>query len=297
MSFNTLGAIDIGSNAIRLLIKNIETNKGDVEFKKIAFLRVPIRLGEDTFTKGFIDKKKEKRLKEALIGFSHIMRAYQVSSYMACATSAMRDAENGMEIVEHIKEKSGIDIQIITGKQEAEMIFNAGKLNTLIEPGKNYLYIDVGGGSTEIVLYSKQKKIDSRSFQIGTVRMLADKVTKEEKKNFKEWLRDIYEDYAPLHIIGSGGNINKIHKMLDKTTKEAIHYPELKVLYDVLKSISYEERIHNFQLNNYRADVIVPAMKIFIMASKICKVNEIFVPKIGLSDGIIHYLYTGKKEG
>ncbi|MCC8186159.1 MAG: hypothetical protein LIP08_01255 [Bacteroides sp.] len=296
MSFHTFAAIDIGSNAIRLLINNIEEGKGVPEFKKIAFLRVPIRLGEDTFSKGFIDENKAERLHEALSGFAHIMRAYQVSSYMACATSAMRDAGNGEQIVREIRENSSIDIRIISGKEEAEMIFQAGKLNAVIEPDKNYLYVDVGGGSTEIVLYSRQTKVDSRSFQIGTVRMLADKVSKEEKNNFKEWLKNVYEKYAPLYIIASGGNINKIHKMLGKTSKDVLLYTELRMLYDMMKELTYEERIHNFKLNNYRADVIIPAMKIFLTAGKACKVNQIYVPKVGLADGIIHHLYREQEK-
>ncbi len=296
MSFHTFAAIDIGSNAIRLLIHNIEEGKGVPAFKKVAFLRVPIRLGEDTFSKGFIDETKTERLNEALAGFAHIMRAYQVSSYMACATSAMRDAGNGEEIAAGIRKNSGIDIRIISGKEEADMIFQAGKLNAVIEPGRNYLYVDVGGGSTEVVLYSRQTKIDARSFQIGTVQMLANKVNKKEKENFKAWLKEICEKYAPLSIIASGGNINKIHKMLGKTPKEVLLYTELRMLYDVMKELTYEERIHNFHLNNYRADVIIPAMKIFLTAGKACKVNQIFVPKAGLADGIIHHLYREHKK-
>lgn len=159
---------------------------------------------------------------------------------------------------------------------------------------RNYLYVDVGGGSTEIIVYSSQHKITSNSFQMGTVRMLVDAVNDSEVKRFKSWLKDIYKQYAPLSIIASGGNINKVHKMLGKREKEPLNYTEVKVLYDALKDLSYEERIQNFKLNTYRADVIIPALNIFLMIGKVCKINEIYVPKVGLVDGIIHHLYTEK---
>jgi len=296
MNFNTLAAIDIGSNAVRLLINNIEDNKGIPEFKKVAFLRVPIRLGEDTFVAGEIGESKLQRLNEAMLGFAHIMKAYKVSCFRACATSAMRDAKNGQEVIGHIKDSCGIEIDIITGKEEAEIIFEAGGLNSVMDKSKNYLYVDVGGGSTEIIIYSKQQKVASQSFQIGTVRMLADVVKKEEKDFFKEWLKDTYKKYAPLSIIASGGNINKVHKLLGKRERESLNYTEVKVLYDTLSQLSYDERIENFKLNAYRADVIIPAMKIFLTVGKICKINEIFVPKVGLVDGIIHHLYTNSQD-
>jgi len=291
MDYKTLGAIDIGSNAIRLLINNIEENSGVPAFKKVAFLRVPIRLGEDTFAKGFIDNEKKGRLNEAMLGFSHIMKAYSVSDYIACATSAMRDASNSAEVIKAISENAGIDINIISGKEEAEIIFQAGGLNSVMDVSRNYLYVDVGGGSTEVIIYSKQSKIDSQSFQIGTVRMLAEKVKDEEKLFFKEWLTQTYSKYAPLSVIASGGNINKIHKLLGKREKEPLSYDELKNLYDILKNMSYEERMQEYKLNIYRADVIIPAMKIFLTIGKICKIDAFFVPKVGLVDGLIHHLY------
>jgi len=294
MRTDIFGAIDIGSNAIRLLINNIETNSSSVDFKKAAFLRVPIRLGEDVFTKNEISEEKKDRLIEAMQGFSHIMRAYGVTDYRACATSAMRDANNGRLITAAILKKSGIDIEIITGQQEADIIYEAGGLNNVMDRGRNYLYVDVGGGSTEIFVYSNHQKITSNSFQMGTVRMLVDAVNENEVKRFKSWLKDIYEKYAPLSIIASGGNINKVHKMLGKRDKESLNYAEVKVLYDSLSDMSYEERILNLKLNTYRADVIIPALNIFLTIGKLCKVNEIYVPKVGLADGIIHHLYTEK---
>lgn len=291
MSTDIFAAIDIGSNAIRLLINNIEVNGITPDFKKVAYLRVPIRLGDDVFTSGRISRDKEWRLIHAMQGFSHILKAYGVMNYRACATSAMRDAENGKSIVEAIRKGSGLNIDIITGREEAEIIYEAGELDGLMDKKKNYLYVDVGGGSTEIVVYSNQQKVTSNSFQLGTVRMLVGAVKDEEEKRFKMWLKDIAKDNAPLSIIASGGNINKIHKVLGKRERESLSSEELKKLYDTLNELSYEERIQSFKLNTYRADVIVPALKIFLTISKACKVNEIYVPKIGLVDGIIHHLF------
>ncbi len=294
MKTETYAAIDIGSNAIRLLINDIDQNASTTEFKKTAFLRVPIRLGEDVFGEGKISEKKRQRLEDALTGFIHIMRAYGVSKYRACATSAMRDASNGAEVVSKIKELCGIEIEIINGREEGDIIYEAGRLDQMMDQERNYLYVDVGGGSTEIILYSNHQKIMSESFQIGTVRMLADKVEKMEKKRFKEWLKEVYKGYYPMSIIASGGNINKVHKLLGKRENEPIGYTELKILYQTLKEMSYEERILNYQLKYYRADVIVPALKIFSTISKICKIDRIYVPKVGLADGIIHHLYYEK---
>lgn len=291
MSTDIFAAIDIGSNAIRLLINNIEVNGITPDFKKVAYLRVPIRLGDDVFTSGRISRDKEWRLIHAMQGFSHILKAYGVMNYRACATSAMRDAENGKSIVEAIRKGSGLNIDIVTGREEAEIIYEAGELDGLMDKKKNYLYVDVGGGSTEIVVYSNQQKVTSNSFQLGTVRMLVGAVKDEEEKRFKTWLKDIAKDNAPLSIIASGGNINKIHKVLGKRERESLSSEELKKLYDTLNELSYEERIQSFKLNTYRADVIVPALKIFLTISKACKVNEIYVPKIGLVDGIIHHLF------
>ena len=291
MNRDTFAAIDIGSNAIRLLINNIEINGASTDFKKVAFLRVPIRLGEDVFTKKEISREKKQQLIDAMQGFSHIMKAYLVTDYRACATSALRDANNGKDIVNTIVKESGINIEIISGEEEAEIIYEAGSFDNVMDKSRNYLYVDVGGGSTEVVVYSNQHKITANSFQLGTVRMLVDAVTEDEEQRFKSWLKEIYKKHTPLSIIASGGNINKIHKMLGKREKECLNYTETKVLYDRLKELSYEERIKNFKLKTYRADVIIPALKIFLDICEVCNVNEIYVPKVGLVDGIIHHLY------
>jgi exopolyphosphatase / guanosine-5'-triphosphate,3'-diphosphate pyrophosphatase len=291
MKTETLAAIDIGSNAIRLLIYNVDTNGLSVDFKKAAFLRVPIRLGEDVFTKRCISVEKQEMMMNAMYAFSYSMKVYGVDRYRACATSAMRDASNGVEIVELIRKNSGIHIEIINGQEEADIIFEAGGLEKVMDKNRNYLYVDVGGGSTEVVLFNNQQKILTRSFQLGTVRILSDAVDEGEFDELRKWLKKFYKDYFPLSIIGSGGNINKIHKLLGKKENEYISYPEIRVFYETMKDMTYDERILNYKLKNYRADVIIPAMKIFNIICKTCKINEIYVPKVGLADGIIHHLY------
>lgn len=284
------GAIDIGSNAIRLLISAVREYPHETTFKRVAFVRIPLRLGEDVFTIGRVGEERRKRLLEAMNGFSWLLRATRVAGYKAFATSAMREAENGAAIVSEIREACGLEVEIISGTQEAETIY-AGGAGAAMSDDRTYLYVDVGGGSTEVVVYSDHRKVEARSFPLGTVRILKNAVDKEEVKNFRHWLKDVSRLYAPEVIIGSGGNINKVQKLLDKKEKESISYTELKVLYQFIKSFTVTERIHLLGLNAYRADVIVPAMKIFLTIGKIGKINEIIVPKTGLPDGIIQLLY------
>lgn len=295
MNRETLAAIDIGSNAIRLLINYVEDNE-KVNFKKAAFIRVPIRLGEDVFTEGYIGEEKRERLCDAMKAFAHLMRTFNVKAYRACATSAMREARNGEEVVEYINHLSGVNIEIISGIEEAKTIFEAGDIGRYIPRDKNYIYVDVGGGSTEVTIYSGKQRVTSESFRLGTVRTLSEGIDKVEYRRFKVWLEESALPYKPVAIIGSGGNINKTHKLLSKRDGDAIKYGELRVLYDQLKGMSYDERIKEMGLNTYRADVIAPAMKIFLTASKVCKIEDIFAPRIGLADGIIHQLYH-KMEG
>lgn len=293
MNRETLAAIDIGSNAIRLLINYIEIN-GSVNYKKAAFIRVPIRLGEDVFTIGAISDEKRAKMCDAMLSFAHLMRTFNVKDYRACATSAMREATNGAEVVEYIKEQSGIDIEIITGIEEAKTIFESGSIERYIPRDTNYIYVDVGGGSTEVTVYSGSRRVTSESFRLGTVRTISEGINKSEYKEFKEWLERIALPFKPVAIIGSGGNINKSHKLLSKRDGESIKYGELRDMYDTLKALSYEQRIKQYGLNTYRADVIVPAMKIFLTAAKVCKINDIIAPRIGLADGIIHQLHRRK---
>ncbi len=292
MDRQTLAAIDIGSNAIRLLINYVENQGSRVDFKRAAFVRVPIRLGEDVFTTGEIGERKRERLCDAMKGFKALMQTFNVQAYRACATSAMREARNGGEVIDYILKQSGINIEIISGKEEAQTIFEAGDIAGLMNSDQTYLYVDVGGGSTEVTVYANHKPVMSESFPIGTVRMISEAVGKDEFRNFREWLQTKALPYSPVAIIGSGGNINKIHKLLGKKdNRESLRYVELKILYGQLKSMSYDERINNMGLNAYRADVIMPALKIFLTSSKVCKIDKIIVPKIGLADGVIHHLY------
>ncbi len=289
MKSKTIAAIDIGTNAVRLFISSMEEYPTETLYKKIAFIRVPLRLGDDVFTTGKIEDKKRHRLRETMQGFSYIMSAFNVEAYRAYATCAMREALNGEEIVRELKEASELNVEIISGTKEAETIF-AGGMKDVVENDKTYLYVDVGGGSTEVIVYSKGEKVDARSFPIGTVRILNDAVGKGETKSFKTWLKSLYQKYTPDYIIGSGGNINKVHKLLNKKENETITYQELEILYKYVKSFNIEDRERVLKLNTYRADVIIPAMKIFLTVGKICQINEIIVPKLGLSDGIVRIL-------
>lgn len=292
MRVDTLAAVDIGSNAIRLMVSNVETYpSGATDVKKVAFLRVPIRLGEDVFVQGRISEEKEGRLVDAMMGFSYIIKSFGAVKWRACATSAMREASNGEQVVQRVFEKTGLQIEIISGDEEADTIYAAGGIASALDDNKSYLYIDVGGGSTEVVVYSNKEKVNARSFKLGTVRMLTEMVKEEEFENFKIWLKEQAAIYSPTGIIGSGGNINKVQRMLGKKDKEQLNSTEIKILFDTLKSMNYEQRIHNLGLNTYRADVILPALKIFVTASKVCKINDIIVPRVGLADGIIHQLY------
>lgn len=296
MNIETLAAIDVGSNAIRLLISNVDSDAPHTDFKKVIFLRLPIRLGEDAFTKGKIDNEKQEQLLHSMKGFSNIMKACNVSKYRACGTSAMREAANKDEIIEQILQQSDINLEIISGQQEADIIFEAGKLTRLMNRSTSYLYIDVGGGTTEVTLYSKFEKIESNSFQIGAVRILSNAVVNSEFQKFQKWLEDIYKKYAPISIIASGGNIKKIHKILLKKDYEPIMYYEIQSLYNNMTPMSYEERVRNYRLDKYRADIIIPALEIFLLICNICSVKDIYVPKVGIVDGIIHQLYFENKE-
>ncbi len=288
------GAIDIGSNAIRLLISNIVLEKNNQpKFKKSSLVRVPIRLGADSFGKGKISPENSSRMVEAMKAFKLLMNVHGVEKYKACATSAMRDAQNGTEIIEKINKEADIQIEIIDGKKEAEIIASTD-LSQLIEGHKSYLYVDVGGGSTEFTVFSKGKVLASKSFKIGTVRLL--NKTEETKKNWKEaklWIEENTKGLKKIVLIGSGGNINKIFKMSGQHPEKPLSLIYMKAHYQFLKNMSYHERISELGLNPDRADVIIPAAKIYVSAMKWSSAKKIYVPKIGLADGIIKSLYSG----
>jgi exopolyphosphatase/guanosine-5'-triphosphate,3'-diphosphate pyrophosphatase len=287
-------AVDIGSNAMRLLFCRAYDVNGKPHYSKEELIRLPIRLGEDVFLNGKISDKKAEKLITAMRGFRELIKVYEVDGYRAVATSAMRDASNSLEIIQRIKDEADLEVEIIDGKLEAQLVFS-NHIEELLNPKHSYLYIDVGGGSTELTLYSNHKVIASKSFNIGTVRMLLNKVDKEEWELMKEWIKKSTFGYNPLRAIGSGGNINKIFKMTKKENKN-ISYSKLKGIHDMLNSYTCEERIDVLGLKPDRADVIVHASKIFITIMKVAEIEDIFVPQIGLSDGIVHDLYERSKK-
>ena len=290
------GAIDIGSNAIRLLISNvIVSDDKEPKFKKSSLVRVPIRLGADAFTSGIISEQNVRRMIDAIEAFKLLMNVHGVKIYKACATSAMREAKNGSEIAEKIKVQTGVKIDIIGGKEEAAII-SSTDLNQLIEGNHTYLYVDVGGGSTEITVFTRGKIITSKSFKIGTVRLLNNKksTNKEIFSNVEKWIKKHTSDLKKVSLIGSGGNINKLFKMSGRTEGKPISYIYLNAQYQFLKQMSFDERVSELSLNPDRADVIIPATKIYLSAMKWSGARKIYVPKIGLSDGIIKSLFYNK---
>jgi exopolyphosphatase/guanosine-5'-triphosphate,3'-diphosphate pyrophosphatase len=291
-------AIDIGSNAIRLLVANvIEEENKEPKFKKSSLVRVPIRLGQDVFLNGEISKTNIQRMTNAMKSYRLLMDVHGVEMYMACATSAMRDAKNGTAVVERIKKKADINIEIIDGKREAQIIASTD-LHNVIEKEKDYLYVDVGGGSTELTIFSNGKIKTSRSFQIGTVRLLNEMITEDDWKEVEKWIKRNTKDLKRLSLIGSGGNINKLHKMSNTAIGEPLSFIYLNAQYQFLQSLTYEQRISELGLNPDRADVIIPATRIYLSACKWSGAQKIFVPKIGLADGIIKTLFfeSSKKQ-
>ena len=286
-----LAAIDIGSNAARLLISEASVYTDDtVDFTKINLLRIPLRLGIDVFDKGFITKERKKNLVETMRAYKILMDIYKVEAVRACATSAMRDAANGAEIIEEVYKETGIKIDIISGQEEANIIYETHIAEKLAY-NKSYLYIDVGGGSTEATLFSNNQIIFKESFNIGTIRLLHDKVSDDQWEQMKLFIKSNIKDYQPIEAIGSGGNINKIFSISKR--KEGKPLP-LDLLKDYYKEMSYttvQERKHLYGFRDDRADVIVPALQIFISIMRWANADEIYVPKIGLADGIIKILY------
>jgi len=287
-------AIDIGSNAMRLLITNIVEQDGkESQFNKNSLVRVPIRLGQDSFTVGEISQENIDRMIDAMTAFRLLMKVHKVEKYLAFATSAMREAYNGKEVVEIIKEKSGINIEIIDGKKEAVIIASTD-LHHLLKSDKTYLYVDVGGGSTEFSLFSNGKIVVSKSFKAGTVRLLNEMVRDVLWQEMEKWIKANTEGYDEVTIIGSGGNINKLFKMSGKLQDKPLSYIYLNSQYSFLSSLTYEQRISELGLNPDRADVIIPATQIYLNAMKWSGARNIYVPKIGLSDGIVKAMYYGK---
>jgi len=284
-------AIDIGSNALRLLITNvIEQSDGPTAFKKSELVRVPVRLGEDAFLQKEISERNIKRLVKTMQSFDLLMQVYGVERYMACATSALREADNGQQVANRVKEESGVQIEIIDGEREASIIASTD-LRDLIKVDRFYLYVDVGGGSTELTLFDRGNPVGSQSFKIGTVRLLSKLVDDSIWEDIKDWIKANVPQDGSVEIIGSGGNINKLHKMSGRKIGQPLSYVWLNAQYHFLESMDYTQRILELGLNQDRADVIIPATKIFLNAAKWSKAKKIHVPKIGLADGMIKTLY------
>lgn len=279
-------AIDIGSNAVRLLIANIMETEDGFVYKKDTLLRVPLRLGDESFLNQKLSEKKTKELVQTMQAFRNLMDVFKVTKYKAYATSAMREAKNGPEVIKRVKKEANITIEIITGNVEAKMIYSSHFEDTL-DHKLNYLYIDVGGGSTELSIFSKNKVIASHSFNIGTIRMLDNKDTEEEWLSLKNWIKDNTKGIKPMVGIGTGGNINKLHRLSNEKEGVPLTYNKLKSLYNYLNSYSLKERIQVLDLNQDRADVIIPASEIYLSVMKWAGIKTIHVPKVGLVDGII----------
>lgn len=282
-------AIDIGSNAVRLLIADIIQNDKEVSFKKNTLIRVPLRLGDDAFLEKNISEKKTEELVKTMIAFRHLMDVYKVTDYMACATSAMREAKNGQHIVRRINKEAVIDLEIVGGQREANIIY-ASHIELSLERKKNYLYIDVGGGSTELSVFSDGELIASRSFNLGGIRILDNQDKAETWAEMKEWVRSNVRHYKNLSGIGTGGNINKLFRMADGKDNDPITFAKLQSLYTYLNSFSLKDRINVLGLNSDRADVIIPAAEIYLTVMKWAGVKQIYVPRVGLVDGVIQLL-------
>jgi len=287
-------AIDIGSNAIRLLLSGVFEKEYSPIFRKMSLIRMPVRLGDDAFTHHCISDSKAAQLVKTMIGFKHLMDAFQPLDFMACATSAMREAENGPEICKRILEEADIKVDIIDGKTEAQFIFE-NKSADMFGGNEAYLYVDIGGGSTEITLFSQGRIITSGSFNIGTIRLLEGLVSKTYWKKMRQWLKDCSAPFTSMVAIGSGGNINKAFRLANCKNGKPLSDNKILKVRRFLKHFTVEQRIRELALRPDRADVIIPALDIYLKIMKWAGIRKIYVPQIGLADGIVHILYNRYK--
>ncbi len=286
-----LAAIDIGSNAARLLISEVvEGDNGKPQFNKLNLIRVPLRLGFDVFEKGEISKPKLGMIIQAMKAYAHLLNVYSVHHLKACATSAMRDARNSSDVIRKVKLETGIQISIISGDDEASYIYE-NHIAENLDKEHSYLYIDVGGGSTELTFFADGKLRYKESFDIGTIRLLKNMVTEKHWEEMRDHLKNNTKSKLPIIAIGSGGNINKVFSLSKKKEGKPLHLDLLRDYYKELSSVPLDERIRLYNMREDRADVIVPALQIYINVMRWADINEIYVPKIGLADGLIQSLY------
>lgn len=284
------GAIDIGSNAVRLLLADVTEYDGYVHIKKLSLTRVPVRLGSTVFETGVISELKEERLSKTMKAFAYLMDVYEVKDHMVCATSAMREADNSAEVITRVKQSSGIEIDVIDGQREADLIFSTFETQD-IDLTKTYLYIDVGGGSTEVTLLKGGKRVEARSFQIGTVRIMKRKVTEEAWEEMRAWVRKITANERDVIAIGTGGNINRMAKLDGLKFGEYMTLERLKRIHADIKVMSFKERVRKLRMRSDRADVVVPAGDIYLQILETAEIQNMSIPKVGLSDGMVLSLY------
>jgi exopolyphosphatase/guanosine-5'-triphosphate,3'-diphosphate pyrophosphatase len=296
LELSKFAAIDIGSNSVRLLISNVIEQNTEPLFKKSALIRVPVRLGADAFTEHQIPDQTIARLVDAMKGFYFIMQANNVLAYRGCATSALREAANGETVIEQIQKEAGIKIDIISGNEEADLIY-ASQYALAMQLQTNCLFVDVGGGSTEVTIFSRGKVVNTTSFRIGTIRILNEQVERATWKQMKDWLKENIGQLKDFSLIGSGGNINRISKLTQLKPGKAMSFEKLEDVVEEIRNTPMDDRIKVLDLNPDRADVIVPAGEIFITIMKWIDAKKIYVPKIGLGDGIVRDVYKRYKEG
>ena len=294
MKVKKYAAIDVGSNAIRLLIMNIIERKGEEPlFTKNAIIRAPIRLGSDSFVVGEISSKNKKRMIDSINAFQQLMKVHNVDRYLAYATSALREANNGLQVTAEIRKKTGVKIEIIDGYREAEIIASTD-LYKVVKPDQNYLFVDVGGGSTELTVYSQGQIVVSKSFKIGTVRLLKKMVDKSVWNSYKRWIIKHTSGYEQMSVLGSGGTINSLFKLSGNSVGEPLSYDFVKEKYKTFQSMSPKQMMVDFSFNADRADVIEQATRIYLMGMKHSNSSQIHVPKVGLADGMVKLLYKEK---
>jgi exopolyphosphatase / guanosine-5'-triphosphate,3'-diphosphate pyrophosphatase len=283
-------AIDIGSNAVRLLLARVIEESEEPLFKKEVLVRMPLRLGDDAFRTGIITEEKQQRLVETMVGFRHLIAAYPALDFTAYGTSALREAKNARDVLSRVHTESGISVEIIEGAREAEVIY-ANHIEHRLDPNKNYLYVDVGGGSTEVTLIARGRRVGGSSFPVGTVRMLQGRPNQRAMDSLKAWVKKHRDDYGSMVAIGSGGNINTIFKLARVKQGRPLSYAVVREIHRLLESLSLEERIVTLGLRPDRADVVVYAGDVYLSVMKWGKISKIYVPEVGLSDGIVHLLY------